>query len=392
MGDRPRAVLGLTLWENASHAVRASRLSDYRRVVPRSRLGVHPELGREPAPRPSSLSCVFSLQTSGSWVDGEPSAAVKQAGRLELQFVDIDTAGGTAEVVGVSSNHIVAQLSGWNLHFLDIRPAGSLTITTVFGQESRDGKLKAVHSRTDYLPVSIPGFSPNRTPSSTTGNARSANSRILVTMMLAARYVVLVPLLALVAGVPDAHAQRSLQERLEAATTIDCSYTAIATETGRTMESQEFDTKDAKLSVSFFNVDTQEATAGHRPRCRGGLLHRRAVRRELPAPDADKERGTDLHDDDIREGSEAGQVHVDALPPRIYGVLAPGFHVEARTVRRRLRTRQVVGAPVSAPRLLLQTRPTPLPTPRPPACSSSTTAGRTPRSGGRTMSKNTTVA
>ena len=54
-------------------------------------------------------------------------------------------------------------------------------------------------------------FRPNRTPSSTTGNARSANSRILVTMMLAARYVVLVPLLALVAGVPDAHAQRSLQ-------------------------------------------------------------------------------------------------------------------------------------------------------------------------------------
>ena len=112
-----------------------------------------------PLQGPSSLSCVFSLQTSGSWVDGEPSAAVKQAGRLELQFVDIDTAGGTAEVVGVSSNHIVAQLSGWNLHFLDIRPAGSLTITTVFGQESRDGKLKAVHSRTDYLPVSIPGFS-----------------------------------------------------------------------------------------------------------------------------------------------------------------------------------------------------------------------------------------
>ena len=106
----------------------------------------------------TSLSCTFSLQASGSWVDGEPSAAVKQAGVLSLRFIDIDTAESTAEVVGVSSNDIVVQLSGWNLHFLDIRPAGSLSITTVFGQESRDGKLKAVHSRTDYLPVSIPGF------------------------------------------------------------------------------------------------------------------------------------------------------------------------------------------------------------------------------------------
>ena len=80
-------------------------------------------------------------------------------------------------------------------------------------------------------------------------------------MMLAARYVVLVPLLALVAGVPDAHAQRSLQERLEAATTIDCSYTAIATGNWADDGEPAFDTKDAKLSVSFFNVDTQEATA-----------------------------------------------------------------------------------------------------------------------------------
>jgi hypothetical protein len=41
---------------------------------------------------------------------------------------------------------------------MDIRPEGSLTITTVFSQESRNRKLKAVYTRTDYLPISMPGF------------------------------------------------------------------------------------------------------------------------------------------------------------------------------------------------------------------------------------------
>ena len=34
-----------------------------------------------------------------------------------------------------------------NLHVLDVRPDGALTVTTVFAQESREGRLKAVHSR-----------------------------------------------------------------------------------------------------------------------------------------------------------------------------------------------------------------------------------------------------
>lgn len=106
-----------------------------------------------------ALKCTFPVSAAGTWENGEATAQVRRTGILTFQFNEIDTQESTANVAGLtSSSHIVAQLSGWNLHFLDIRPTGSLAITTVFGQESREKKLKAVHTRTDYLPVSIPGF------------------------------------------------------------------------------------------------------------------------------------------------------------------------------------------------------------------------------------------
>jgi hypothetical protein len=118
-----------------------------------------PAAPANPLPNVKSLKCTFPISVSATWEAGEPTAAVKKGGILTFQLDEIDTTESTANVTGLASgNHIVAQLSGWNLHFLDIRPTGSLTITTVFAQESRDKKLKAVHTRTDYLPVTIPGF------------------------------------------------------------------------------------------------------------------------------------------------------------------------------------------------------------------------------------------
>jgi len=106
-----------------------------------------------------ALACTFPVSTAGAWESGEATAQVKRGTPLSFRFTDIDTQESTADVVGMASvSHVIAQLSGWNLHFLDIRPTGSLTITTVFAQESREKKLKAVHTRTDYLPAAIPGF------------------------------------------------------------------------------------------------------------------------------------------------------------------------------------------------------------------------------------------
>lgn len=44
------------------------------------------------------------------------------------------------------------------MHFLEVSRGGRLGITTVFAQYTTGERLKAVHSRTDYLPIDLPGF------------------------------------------------------------------------------------------------------------------------------------------------------------------------------------------------------------------------------------------
>jgi hypothetical protein len=105
-----------------------------------------------------SLKCVFPVYASGSWKSGEPQAVAK-TGQLSIQIDAIDVQDGSARFVGAGeSSHIIAQLSGWSLHFLETGNTGGVNITTVFSQESRDKKMKAVHSRHDYLQMSLPGF------------------------------------------------------------------------------------------------------------------------------------------------------------------------------------------------------------------------------------------
>ena len=107
-----------------------------------------------------NLKCTFAVGASGSWLkDGEPQATIKKGPVTTFEYRDIDTTESTANVVGLaSSGHVVAQLFGANIHFLEMRSTGSLMLTTVFTQESRDKKLKAVYTRADYLPIAIPGF------------------------------------------------------------------------------------------------------------------------------------------------------------------------------------------------------------------------------------------
>ena len=105
-----------------------------------------------------SLKCVFEAYATGTWKNGEPQAQAK-TGQLSIQIESIDVQDGSARFVGVGeSAHIVVQLSGWSLHFLETGNTGSLNVTTVFSQKSRGAKLRAVHSRHDYLEMSMPGF------------------------------------------------------------------------------------------------------------------------------------------------------------------------------------------------------------------------------------------
>jgi hypothetical protein len=104
-----------------------------------------------------SLDCIFSVSAVGSWKNGEATAQVKSGGTLTLKLEEVDTQDGSARLAG-QIEELVLQSSTWNLHFLDVARSGRLSMTTVFAQESKPGRLKAVHTRTDYLKISMPGF------------------------------------------------------------------------------------------------------------------------------------------------------------------------------------------------------------------------------------------
>jgi len=105
-----------------------------------------------------TVKCNFSVFATGSWKDGEAQGELKTA-KLVVQFTEINTDEGTARMVSGFGNYdIIVRLSEGALHFIQAFRAGPLYTTTIFDKESRDGKLKAVHTRHEYADVSLPGF------------------------------------------------------------------------------------------------------------------------------------------------------------------------------------------------------------------------------------------
>ena len=107
-----------------------------------------------------SLKCKFPVYSVGSWKGGEPQAQVKQAQQFSLEIDEIDAESGTGRVVGTAGPvHVTALLTVSSLHFMERTVTGTLNITSVFVSDGgASTTLRAVHSRHDYLPMSIPGF------------------------------------------------------------------------------------------------------------------------------------------------------------------------------------------------------------------------------------------
>lgn len=114
-----------------------------------------------PAPRlvsVTSLNCTFATMATGTWKSGEAMASTRPA-KLALAFTSIDPQEGTADVVGGNSKaHITVRVVGNYLNLMQMDPYGAVYVTTVFSAETRAGKLQAVHTRHEYTPVSVPGF------------------------------------------------------------------------------------------------------------------------------------------------------------------------------------------------------------------------------------------
>lgn len=105
------------------------------------------------------VSCSFPLMATGTWDDaGGPKAEVKPA-TLKVAYDSIDTDDGTARLLGPYGNvSIIAKLSLWSLHLLQMGAEGALNLTTVFDRQIRPGHFNATHTVHEYTQVLVPGF------------------------------------------------------------------------------------------------------------------------------------------------------------------------------------------------------------------------------------------
>jgi hypothetical protein len=110
-----------------------------------------------------TVKCTFSILATGTWKNGKPEAAVKPA-RLSLTFDSVNVEEGTADLLAnaggtASKSDILVRLSKGTLHFVQMFTDGPLYTTTIFPNETRAGKLQAVHTRHEFTAgMSLPGF------------------------------------------------------------------------------------------------------------------------------------------------------------------------------------------------------------------------------------------
>jgi len=106
------------------------------------------------------LDCSFSTFAIGNWdkEKGTPSLAVKPA-ELKAAFTKINVDEGTAEAeTAYGASFISVRYALGYLHIMQMSDAGPLYLTTVFARAAGEGRLMAVHTRLEYSPTQIPGF------------------------------------------------------------------------------------------------------------------------------------------------------------------------------------------------------------------------------------------
>lgn len=105
------------------------------------------------------VNCSFSGMTTGTWnKDGTPSAEYKPT-TLKLSFFDINIDEGTAEADSqFGASFIVVRYSNDYLHLIQMFGSGPLYVTTILAREASEGRLMAVHTRHEYTPTILAGF------------------------------------------------------------------------------------------------------------------------------------------------------------------------------------------------------------------------------------------
>jgi hypothetical protein len=104
------------------------------------------------------LECTFSVIATGTWDKNVPAIDVKPM-ELKANFFDINVDEGTAEAESeFGASFISVRYETGYLHIMQMSDAGPLYLTSVLARAAGEGKLMAVHTRVEYSPTIIPGF------------------------------------------------------------------------------------------------------------------------------------------------------------------------------------------------------------------------------------------
>ena len=124
-------------------------------AVPRS---LKPQNARGPLAVAQSVKCVFPLMVVATWTDKGPDVKTKTINK-EMRFDKINTEEGTAELQGDYGKYdIIVRYADGYLHFIQSFLNGPLYTTTVLEKKTASGKLKAMHSRHEYIDFALVGI------------------------------------------------------------------------------------------------------------------------------------------------------------------------------------------------------------------------------------------
>ncbi len=112
----------------------------------------------DPLARARVVECAFTMLATGNWTSGVPKLELKPTA-LSVKFSEVNIDEGTAEQAGSSGSYdIIVRFSLGVLHFVQAFREGALYVTTVWPKATSAGRLQAVHTRHEYTPVSLPGY------------------------------------------------------------------------------------------------------------------------------------------------------------------------------------------------------------------------------------------
>jgi hypothetical protein len=106
----------------------------------------------------TSLECRFTTVAASSWENGVPKTEVLPK-ELKLTFANVNVDEGTADANSQFGDFYVAvRFSNGYLHLMQMFSSGPLYTTTVMARETADGRMMAIHTRHEYTPATVPGF------------------------------------------------------------------------------------------------------------------------------------------------------------------------------------------------------------------------------------------